>query len=159
MGNYMYKILFMHWKGYQLNHLQNEMGRLAACEVHWTLALLIFGISSPPKAAVVDQLQDECWLASARAASNKYTRASRTQRLLHLADKPVSAQEQRVRFLQGHLEEQRLQSKLWGTVLRKPNCKHIRFWNQILRKCYRKYSGLLEYNLTGINLYVVSWHA
>jgi hypothetical protein len=37
----------------------------------------------------------------------------------------VATQEQRIRFLQGHLKEQRLQSELWGTVLCKPNCEHI----------------------------------
>ena len=140
MGNCTHKILVLHWKAYQLNHEQNEMGHLAACVVHWTLALLIFRISSPPKAAVIDQLQDQRWLAGARAACNKHPRASGAQRLLHLADKPVSTQEQRVRLLQGHLKEQRLQSKLWGTVLCKPNCKHNRIWNQTFWKCYMKYS-------------------
>ena len=42
------------------NHEQNEMGSLTASKVQRTLALLIFRISSPPKAAVIDQLQDQC---------------------------------------------------------------------------------------------------
>jgi hypothetical protein len=41
----------------------------------------------------------------------------------------VTTQEQRVRFLQGHLKEQRLQGELRCAVLRKPNCEQVRYWN------------------------------
>lgn len=65
--------------------------------------------TTPPEAAVIDQLEHERSLPGAWSASDEHPRAAGAQTFLHLPDQPVAPHEEGLGLWLRHLEEQGLQ--------------------------------------------------